>query len=407
MDESGKGFLRFTGKEQLMPQEEMLESITAKKKLSIGIPKEILFNESRISLVPDGVHLLTENGHKVIVEEGAGAQANFSDSSYADAGASIVNGPEEIYKSDVIVKIAPPTLSELEMMSRNQTLFSSLFLPQQSKEYFVKLIRNRTMAIAFQYIQDRTGALPVVRSMSEIVGNTAIVIAAEYLSNPNYGNGVILGGFPGIKPTEIVIIGAGTVAEYASKTALGMGATVKIFDNSIYKLRAIQKNLGARVFTSVMQPKELESALINADVVIAAKHSSKGVAPCFISEDMVRKMKQGSVIVDVSIDQGGCFETSRPTTHKDPVFIEHGVTHYCVPNIASRVPHTASWSLNNFLTPLLLNIGESGGITNYLKRDDAFSKGVYIFNGTLTSKQIGERFDMQYRDLGLLLAAFR
>jgi len=407
MDESGKSFIRFANKEQLLPQEEMLEAVTSKKKLTIGIPKEIILNESRVSLVPDGVHLLVENGHRVIVEENAGSKANFSDRDYADAGAVITDAPAEVFKSDVIVKIAPPTLAELEMFEKNQTLFSSLFLPQQKKEYFEKLIQKRTMAIAYEYIQDRTRALPVVRSMSEIVGNTAIVIAAEYLSSSEYGNGIILGGFPGIRPTEIVIIGAGTVAEYASRTALGMGATVKIFDNSIYKLRAIQKSLGTRVFTSVMQPKELEAALTKADVVIAAKHSSKGVAPCFITADMVKKMKPGSVIVDVSIDQGGCFETSRPTTHNNPVFIEHGVTHYCVPNIASRVPHTASWSLNNFLTPLLINIADMGGVTNYLKRDDAFSKGVYIFNGTLTSQQIGKRFDMQYRDLGLLLAAFR
>ena len=407
MDESGKGFLHFTSKEQLLPREEMLEAATTKKKLSIGIPKEILFNESRVSLVPDGVHLLVENGHRVMVEENAGTGAHFTDRDYADAGAEIVPESSEAYKADIILKIAPPTLAELEMMSKNQTLFSSVFLPQQKKDYFIKLIQNRTMAIAYEYIQDRTGALPVVRSMSEIVGNTAIVIAAEYLSNRHYGNGVILGGFPGIKPTEIVIIGAGTVAEYATRVALGMGASVKIFDNSIYKLRAIQKSIGSRLFTSILQPKQLEAALINADVVIAAKHSSKGIASCFISEEMVRKMKPGSVIVDVSIDQGGCFETSRPTTHDNPVFIEHDVTHYCVPNIASRVPHSASWSLNNFLTPLLLSTGDLGGVTNYLKRDDAFSKGVYIFNGTLTNKQIGERFDMQYRDLGLLLAAFR
>ena len=407
MDESGKSFIRFANKEQLLPQEEMLEAVTSRKKLTIGIPKEIILDESRVSLVPDGVHLLVENGHRVIVEENAGVKANFSDRDYADVGAEITEAPSEVFKSDIIVKIAPPTLAELEMFEKNQTLFSSLFLPQQKKEYFEKLIQKRTMAIAYEYIQDRTRALPVVRSMSEIVGNTAIVIAAEYLSSSEYGSGVILGGFPGIRPTEIVIIGSGTVAEYASRTALGMGATVKIFDNSIYKLRAIQKNLGTRVFTSVMQPKELEAALTKADVVIAAKHSSKGIAPCFITADMVKKMKPRSVIVDVSIDQGGCFETSRPTTHNNPVFIEHGVTHYCVPNIASRVPHTASWSLNNFLTPLLMNIADMGGVTNYLKRDDAFSNGVYIFNGTLTSQQIGKRFDMQYRDLGLLLAAFR
>jgi len=407
VEESGKGVLQFTNKEQLLPQEEMLETVTSHKKLTIGIPKETLFDESRVSIVPEGVRLLIENGHRVFVEDNAGVKANFSNQDYVDAGTTMTHTAAEIYKSDIIAKIAPPTIAELDMFSRNQTLFSSVQLHQQSKEYFEKLFQKRIMAIAYEYIKDKTGALPVVRSMSEIVGNTSIVIAAEYLSNLEYGKGIILGGFPGIKPTEVVIIGAGTVAEYASRAALGMGATVKIFDNSIYKLRAIQKNVGARIFTSILQPRELESALINANVVIAAKYSSEGKTPCFISEEIVKKMKRGSVIIDVSIDQGGCFETSKPTTHTNPVFKKYDITHFCVPNIASKVPHTASWSLNNFLTPLLLKIADVGGVTNYLKRDDPFSKGVYVFNGTLTKKQIGDRFDLRYRDLGLLLAAFR
>ena len=406
MEDSGNEMLHF-GKEQLMPQEEMLESITPRKKLSIGIPMERVKNESRIPLTPEGILLLTENGHQVMVENNAGMNANFSNREYAESGAMIVDTPSEVYQSDIILKIAPPTLEEAELLTRNQALFSSVNLPGQAKTFFEKLSQKRLLAIGYEYIQDKTGALPVVKSMSEIVGTTSIVIAAEYLSNRLFGNGVILGGFPGIKPTEIVIIGAGTVAEYAAKAALGMGSTVKVFDNSIYKLRTLQKNLGVRIFTSVLQPVVLEEALLNADVVIAAKHSSRGLSDCFISAETVKKMKQGSVIVDVSIDQGGCFETSRPTHHNDPVFIEHGITHYCVPNIASRVPHTASLSLNNFLTPLLLSIGESGGLAQYIKQDDAFSKGVYIFNGTLTNKQIGERFDLRYRDLDLLLAAFR
>ncbi len=405
MEDSGNGLLHFE-KEQLLPQEEVLESATPHKKFSIGIPAGNLNNESRIPLTPEGVQLLTDNGHNVFVEENAGVAANFSNSEYADSGAQITNATE-VYQSDIILKIAPPTLEETELLKRNQTLFSSVNLLGQDKSFFEKLTQKRLLAIGYEYIQDKTGALPVVKSMSEIVGNTSIVIAAEYLSNRLFGNGVILGGFPGIKPTEIVIIGAGTVAEYAAKAALGMGATVKIFDNSIYKLRTIQKNLGTRIFTSVLQPVVLEEALIHADVVIAAKHASNGISDCFVTAETVQKMKHGSVIVDVSIDQGGCFETSRPTHHNDPVFIEHGVTHYCVPNIASRVPHTASMSLNNFLTPLLLNIGEAGGITQYIKKDNAFNKGVYIFNGTLTNKQIGERFDLRYRDLDLLLAAFR
>ncbi len=406
MEGSGKKMLHF-GKEQLLPQEEMLESFTQHKKLSIGIPKEDHENESRIPLTPEGVQLLTDNGHRIVVEKDAGIAAQFTNSAYADAGAAIVDTPDEIFQSEIIIKIAPPTTEETQLLKRNQTLLSSINLPGQNKSFFERLSQKRLLAIGYEYIQDKTGALPVVKSMSEIVGSTSIVIAAEYLSNRLFGNGVILGGFPGIKPTEIVIIGAGTVAEYAARAALGMGATVKIFDNSIYKLRTIQKNLGARVFTSVLQPLALEEALLNADVVIAAKHASNGISDCFISADTVQKMKQGSIVVDVSIDQGGCFETSRPTHHNAPVFIEHGVTHYCVPNIASRVPHTASMSLNNFLTPLLLRIGEAGGVTQYVKQDNAFNKGVYIFNGTLTNKQIGERFDLRYRDLDLLLAALR
>ncbi len=406
MEGSGKKMLHF-GKEQLLPQEEMLESFTQHKKLSIGIPKEDHENESRIPLTPEGVQLLTDNGHRIVVEKDAGIAAQFTNSAYADAGAAIVDTPDEIFQSEIIIKIAPPTTEETQLLKRNQTLLSSINLPGQNKSFFERLSQKRLLAIGYEYIQDKTGALPVVKSMSEIVGSTSIVIAAEYLSNRLFGNGVILGGFPGIKPTEIVIIGAGTVAEYAARAALGMGATVKIFDNSIYKLRTIQKNLGARVFTSVLQPLALEEALLNADVVIAAKHASNGISDCFISADTVQKMKQGSIVVDVSIDQGGCFETSRPTHHNAPVFIEHGVTHYCVPNIASKVPHTASMSLNNFLTPLLLRIGEAGGVTQYVKQDNAFNKGVYIFNGTLTNKQIGERFDLRYRDLDLLLAALR
>ncbi len=405
MNEPGKGFLKFSETRQLLPQEEMLETVTPKRKFTIGIPKETILNESRVSLVPDGINLLVENGHHVVVEHDAGARANFFDAEFAEAGAMIVDSKEEVYKSDVIIKIAPPTLEELDMLEKNRTLFSSVYIPQQKREYFEKLLQKRTLALAYEFIQDRTGTFPVVHSMSEIVGNTAVLIAAEYLSHPKLGRGIMLGGFPGIKPAEVVIIGAGTVAEYATRTALGMGASIKIFDNSIYKLRAIQNKLGTRLYTTVLQPRELETALVNANVVIAAKHSSTGRASCFISEEMVKKMKPGTVIVDVSIDQGGCFETSRPTTHENPVYVEHGVIHYCVPNIASRVPHTASWSLSNLLTPLLLNFGDVGGVTNYLKRDEAFSKGVYAFNGTLTNKQIGEKFNMRYHDFRLLLAA--
>jgi len=405
MNEQGKGFLKFSDTVQLLPQEEMLETSVSKKSFSIGIPKERILNESRIPLVPDSVSILVENGYKVYIERSAGLKSGFPDTEYADAGAVIVDEVSEIFKCDMIIKIAPPTLDELDLLEKNRVLFSSVYLPHQKKEFFEKLIQKRTLSLAYEFIQDRTGTFPVVRSMSEIVGNASVLIAAEYLSHPKFGRGIMLGGFPGIKPVEVVIIGAGNVAEYATRTALGMGASVKIFDNSIYKLRAIQNKLGTRLYTTVLQPKELEKALLSANVVIAAKHHSFGKPACFISEEIVKKMKPGTVIVDVSIDQGGCFETSRPTTHENPVYIEHDVIHYCVPNIASKVPHTASWSLSNFLTPLLLNFGNVGGVTNYLKRDEAFSKGVYTFNGTVTNKEIGEKFRFRYHDFRLLLAA--
>ena len=406
MSEKTKDFLRFSQKEQLMPQEEVLETSFKRNKLVIGIPKELSLNENRIALVPEAVHLLVENGHRVIFEEYAGASAHFNNEQYAEAGAEIVSTPDEVYKADVIIKISPLTIEEVEKLGNNKVVFSSIFLPDRDKLYFEKLMTNKVKAVSYEFIQDKTGGFPVIKSMSEIIGNTSVLIASEYLSHASYGRGIMLGGFPGIKPTEVVIIGAGTVAEYAARTALGMGAFIKVFDNSIYKLRTLQNNLGNRIFTSIVQPKVLLKALKEADVVISAMHSEAGVAPCFVSEDMVRQMKTGSVIVDVSIDQGGCFETSTVTSHQQPVYQVHGVTHYCVPNIASRVPHTASYSLSNFLTPLLLNISESGGIDRFLKLDHAFSKGVYIYNGVLTNKHISDLYDIPFRDLELLMAAF-
>jgi len=406
MGEKTKEYLKLSQKERLMPQEEMLETRVEKNKLIIGIPKELSHNENRIALVPEAVHLLVENGHRVILEEYAGASAHFINEQYAEAGAEIVTTSTEVYKSDVIIKIGPPTHDEIDKIDQNKVLFSSIFLPDRDRSYFEKLMAKRIKAISYEFIQDKTGGFPVIKSMSEIIGNTAVLIASEYLSHATYGRGIMLGGFPGIKPTEVVIIGAGTVAEYAARTALGMGAFIKVFDNSIYKLRSLQNNLGNRIFTSIVQPKVLLKALKEADVVISATHSDAGVVPCYVSEEMVQQMHPGSIIVDVSIDQGGCFETASVTTHEQPVYQVHGITHYCVPNIASRVPHTASYSLSNFLTPLLLNISEAGGIERFLKLDMAFSRGVYIYNGVLTNKHISDLHQIPFRDLELLMAAF-
>ncbi len=405
MTDEGKAFLKFSGDEALMPREETLERRPQHKKFIIGIPLEKDENERRIALVPNAVDLLVKNGHQVVMEENAGKAAHFSNEMYASSGAQITQTAAEVWQSDIIVKIAAPDTEEIDLMHKNQTIFSALMSQNKSTVFFKKLMEKKALAIAYELIKDKTGAFPLIRSMSEIIGNASIMVAAEYLSSPKYGKGVMLGGFPGIRPSEVVIIGSGTVAEYAARTAYGMGAQVRIFDDSVYKMRDLQNKLKFRISTSVLQPILLLKALKEADVVIAAKHSSSGHSACIISSDMVKQMKHGAVIVDVSIDQGGCFETSHPTSHQHPVFQEYGVTHYCVPNIASRVPHTASYSLSNHLAGLLLKIGETGNINHYINRDKPFSKGVYIYNGALTNKNIADTFNLPFRDLDLLTSA--
>mgnify|MGYP002629254441 CR=1 FL=1 len=407
MNDKNKGFLKLSDVEQLMPQEEMLESIPKKSRFSIGIPKETSRNENRISLVPEAVKILIDNDHKVLIEDGAGKGSNFSNEDYAAVGANIVGSTAETYNCDIIIKVSPPLEEDLEVMGKHKVILSSLFLPNSKKSFFTKLMSQKSIAIAYEYIQDKSGALPVMKSISEIVGNTSVLLAAQYLRSIEFGKGKLLGGIPGISPSQVVIIGSGTVAQFAARTALGMGASVKVFDSSVTKLRRIQKNLRYSIATSTLHSESIKAAIKNADVVISAKFTDLGISPCLVTEDMVKQMEHGSVIIDVSIDQGGCFETSRLTTHDNPIFEKHGVTHYCVPNIASCVPNTASFSLSNIIAPMLIQISEFGGIEQMLKHDEGFRKGVYIYNGALTNNHIGDMFGLPSRDLELLLAAFR
>ncbi len=402
---TSKELLASLSQTALMPQEEMLEIARKKGKLFIGIPKEISFQENRVALVPDAVALLVNNGHQIIVETNAGKMANFQDHDYSEAGAQIVYSAEEVYKADIILKVAPPSPQEIEMMQQKQTLISALQLTVQPEDFLKQLSSKRITAIAFDWIRDIDGIYTVIRSMGEIAGGTSILIAAEYLSNVNNGQGAILGGISGISPTEVVILGAGTVGEFATRAALGLGASVKVFDNNIYRLRRLQSDIGARVFTSVIQPRVLAKHLKTADVVIGAIRAQHGRTPCVVTEEMVSEMKVGSVIIDVSIDQGGCFETSEVTNHTKPVFRKHGVIHYCVPNIASRVSRTASYALSTIFAPILINIGEEGGVENMLRRDDGVRNGVYLYNGTLTNQVLGEMFKLPYKDINLLMAA--
>ena len=390
----------------LMPQEEMLEVSRKKGSLYIGVPKETYFQENRICLVPEAVALLVSNGHLVVIETNAGKAANFDDKDFSEAGAKIAYSSKEVYEADIILKVAPPSAEEIEMLQRKQTLFSALQMTVQSDNYVKQLMNKKVTAIAYDYIKDEDGIYPIIRSMSEIAGNTSILIAAEYLSNINNGNGSMFGGITGTSPTEVVILGAGTVGEFATRAALGLGAMVKIFDNSVYRLRRLQSDLATRVFTSVLQPKVLAKALKTADVVIGAIRAPKGRTPCVVTEDMVSEMKYGSVMIDISIDQGGCFETSKVTNHTNPVYRTHGVIHYCVPNIPSRVSRTASYALSNVLTPILVNIGDEGGVESLLRSNSGVRHGVYIYNGILTNQFLGETFKLPYKDIDLLMAAF-
>ncbi len=387
----------------LLPKEEMLEIARKKGNLNIGIPKETSFQEKRVALVPEAVSLLVANGHRVLIETKSGELSNFSDSEYSEAGAEICYDIKEIFKCDIIFKVAPPSEEEVDLMSGNQTLISALQISVQPKEILQKLMQKKITAVAWDYIQDEENVYPVVRTMGEIAGTTSILIAAELLSAFENGKGIMLGGVAGVQPTEVVVIGAGTVGEFAVRAALGLGASVKVFDSSLSKLRRLQNNIGTRIFTSVLQPKVLAKAIRRADVVIGAIRAPLGRTPCIVTEEMVMDMKSGSVIVDVSIDQGGCFETSEVTNHNKPTFIKHDVIHYCVPNIASRVSRTASFALSNIFSPILLEMGNHGGCKELIKNDIGFRTGVYMYKGTLTSEVLGKVFNLKYKNIELLV----
>jgi alanine dehydrogenase len=387
----------------LLPKEELLEVSRKKGMLLIGIPKETSFQERRVALVPEAVGLLIANGHQVLIESKAGEGAHFTDNEYSEAGAQIIYDRKGVYQSDIILKVAPPSEEEIALMPGNQTFISALQIATQPKEILQQLSTKKITAIAWDYIRDEEGVFSIVRTMSEIAGTTSILVAGELLSSFSEGKGLMLGGIAGVQPTEIVVLGAGTVGEFATRAALGLGASVKIFDNSLSRLRRLQNDLGQRVYTSILQPKVLAKAVRRADVVIGALRSTIGRTPCVVSEDMISQMKPGSVVIDVSIDQGGCFETSRITNHSEATFVKYDVTHYCVPNMASRVSRTASFALSNTLSPLLLEMGERGGVPDLIRTHPGFRNGVYMFRGILTNEVLGKVFDLQYKDIHLIL----
>ncbi len=388
------------------PKESLQAVLSKKKELFIGVPKEVSYQETRIALVPDSVQLLVNNGHRVIIESKAGESANFYDHEYSEAGAVISYDTSEIFKSDIILKITPPTADEIQMMKPNQVLFSALQKSLQQENFYADIVRKRITAFAFDFMKDKSGIFPVVRAMSEIAGNTSVLIAAEYLGNSKYGKGTMLGGVSGVPPTEVVIIGAGTVGEFAARSALGLGALVKVFDSSMYKLRRLQNHLGIRLYTSIISPTELKKALKTADVIIGAFRSSTGRSPMILTEDLMDVIPDGSVYIDISIDQGGLAASSKVTTHNNPVYVKNGITHYCVPNIASRVPRTASIVLSNLLAPIVLQIGDVGGIENFMHVDPFTRSGIYAYQGGVTHRFLADELRLPFKDLDLLLASF-
>lgn len=406
MAQSSKtGFGELAKQSALYPQEALQSVAKNVQALHIGLPKEISLQENRIGLTPEAVAILVRNGHEVWVEKGAGQVANYSDHEYSEAGALIVPGPREVFQADVILKVEPLVDEEFDLIKVGATLISALNLPSLDKKYFEKLNQAKVTAIAYELIEDQVGGLPIIRAMSEIAGSTVLLIAAEYLCNPNGGRGIILGGITGVPPTKVVILGAGTVAEYATRAALGLGADIKVFDKHIYRLQRLKYSIGQNLYTSIIDSDTLGEAVGRADVVIGAMRAEDGFSPCVVTEEMVGLMKPGSVIIDVSIDQGGSFETSRMTTHREPVFRHNDVIHYCVPNIPSRVAHTASAALSNIFLPFLLQTGTIGGIEEMIYTNRWFMKGVYSHKGTLTNPYIARKFSMRYKDLTLLMAA--
>lgn len=389
----------------LIAKESPLQVKKGTKPLHVGVPKEISSQEKRVVLTPEAVGLLSNNDIQVIVETGAGLSAKFKDQDYSDAGAKIAYSRREVLSADVVLKVDPLSIEEIAEMSPGSCLISALQLEKQDASFIKALNEKKITAVAFEYLEDKVGGMPVVRAMAEIAGSTVMLIASEYLSSVNEGKGMILGGVTGVPPTQVVIIGAGTVAEYAARTAIGLGANIKVFDNHIYKLRRLKQLLGQQVYTSTIDNFSLGQALAEADVVIGALRAEKGRNKIVVTEEMVANMIHGSIIIDVGIDQGGCIETARMTTHDEPVYKIHDVIHYCVPNIASRVARTASYSLSNIFTPLILQMADLGGAEEMIFNYKWFLRGVYTYRGSLTNAFLAKKFGLNHKELQLLLAA--
>jgi alanine dehydrogenase len=387
--------------------EEKLDVKPRGSELVIGIPKETAFQENRIALTPDAVGVLVSNGHQVIIEHNAGDAAHYRDKDYSEAGGKIVYEKAEVYRAPLLVKSAPVIEEDLPLLHPHQVIISPIHLSVLKAEILEKMMEKKITAISFENLKDDSDSYPIVRSMSEIAGSAVMLIAGQYLGSSNHGKGVLLGGISGIPPTKVIIIGAGIVGEFAARAALALGASVKVFDNSVYRLKRLQNNIGQRMWTSVIEPRILAKQLKTCEVAVGALGSDSGRTPLIVTEEMVSNMRPGSVIIDVSIDRGGCFETSEITTHEHPIYMKYGVIHYCVPNIPSGFARTASQAISNVLMPLLLEAGDEGGFENLVWHQVHLRSGIYLFKGALTNFYLSQRFNLKYTDLNLLIASQR
>ncbi len=367
--------------------------------MRIGIPKENIFEEKRVALAPAGVDALIRAGHTVYFQSGAGEGSNLSDEDYAQTGATIVYSKEEVYhRSELVAKVSPLSDGETELLQENQIIFSFLHLAVSTKSVIEKLLQKNVTAIGYELIENETG-LPVLHSMSEIAGQLSIQIAERYLeSYTKGGRGILLGGITGVAPAAVVILGAGVVGTTAARAALGRGAQVIVIDKDLNRLRKLELTFRQKVTTVMANPYTISRGVKFADVLIGAVLIKGEKTPHLVSEEMVMKMKKGAVLIDVSIDQGGCIETSRITTLSDPIYVMHDVLHYCVPNMPALVSKTASYGLNNASLGYIMCIAENG-LANALLGDNGLSKGVCTYQGCCSNEAIASVFNLEYRKL--------
>lgn len=367
--------------------------------MRIGIPTETRLEEKRVALAPAGVDSLIRSGHTVYIQSGAGDSSHFSDQDYRNVGANIVYNAEEVFgRAELLVKVAPVSAEEADLMVEKQTILSFLHLAVARKNIIEKLLQKKITAIGLELIE-KDSRLPVLQSMSEIAGPLAIQVAERYLESYNkYGRGILLGGITGVAPAAVVILGAGVVGITAARAALGRGAQVIVIDRDLNRLRQLENEFNRGITTVMANPYTISRGVKFADVLIGAVLIKGEKTPHIVSEEMVKQMKKGAVIVDVSIDQGGCIETSRITTISDPVYTMHNVIHYCVPNMPALVSRTASYGLTNASLEYIHSIADEG-LTNALIADDGLAKGVCTYAGGCTNEFIANTFDMEYKKI--------